>query len=379
MKVIYIAHSSGLQGAGFALLNIIKGIRIFGVTPILVLPQKGIISKEAEKLNIKCYYCPCSNTIYPRKKGFIHLLKYSIRILRTIFLNYLAQRTLENIIKIEKPDIIHSNTGVIRFGAIAAKKNNIPHVWHIREYQTLDFGWEPIGGIEYQKKLYGDKNNHCIAITKDIFNFFNLNSKKDKVIYDGVFSEKTKTFQCTPKNYFLFVGCLKEGKGILDAVNAFNQVMNTIPENIELWLAGKDEVGISRMINECPNPQRIKYLGFRNDVYQLMSEAIALIVPSKFEGFGFITTEAMLNRCLVIGRNTGGTKEQFDNGIEMQQNEIGLRFETIEQLSQLLKEVASNPIRFSEMKERAYSVVRTLYTLENNTKMIFDYYKKITR
>lgn len=378
MKVIYVAHSSGLQGAGFALLNVIKGIKTFGITPILVLPKKGIMSKEAENLNIKCYYCPCCNTIYPLKKGIINLLKYPIRMIRVILYNYYALSKLNKIIKIEKPDIIHSNTGIIRFGAIAAKKNNIPHVWHIREYQTLDFGWEPIGGIEYLRKLYSDINNNCIAITKDVFNFFNLNSKKDKVIYDGVFSEKTKPLQCTPNNYFLFVGCLKEGKGIIDVVNAFDQTINNIPENIELWLAGKDEVGINKLINKCSNPQRIRYLGFRNDVYQLMSSAIALIVPSKFEGFGFITTEAMLNRCLVIGRNTGGTKEQFDNGFEMFNNEIGLRFETIEQLSHLFIEVASNPNRFSEMKERAYSVVRTMYTLENNAKMIYNYYKAIT-
>ena len=45
-----------------------------------------------------------------------------------------------------------------------------------------------------------------------------------------------------------------------------------------------------------------------------MSKALALFVPSSFEGFGFITVEAMFCGCLVIGRNTGGTKEQFDNG-----------------------------------------------------------------
>ena len=377
MKVIYIAHSSGLQGAGFALLNIIKGIREFGITPILILPQKGILSKEFENLNIKCYYCPCCNTIYPSRKGLINLLKYPLRIIRMIVLNSYTLHKINKIIRIENPDIIHSNTGVIRVGAVAAKRNKIPHVWHIREYQTLDFGWEPIGGIEYQKKIYRDNNNHCIAITKNIFDFFELNSKKDKVIYDGVFSDKIKISQCQSNNYFLFVGCLKEGKGVVDAVNAFNHIINKLPENIELWLVGKDEIGICNIINECSDPNRIKYLGFRNDIYQLMSRAIALIVPSKFEGFGFITTEAMLNKCLVIGRNTGGTKEQFDNGFNMLKNEIGLRFETLEQLSQHMIEVVSNPNSFCEMKERAYAVVREMYTIENNTKKILNYYKAI--
>lgn len=57
-----------------------------------------------------------------------------------------------------------------------------------------------------------------------------------------------------------------------------------------------------------------------------MSKAQALIVASRFEGFGFITTEAMWNDCLVIGKNIAGTKEQFDNGVAETGHEIGLRF-----------------------------------------------------
>lgn len=45
-----------------------------------------------------------------------------------------------------------------------------------------------------------------------------------------------------------------------------------------------------------------------------MNRATALIVPSPFEAFGLITAEAMFNKCLVIGKDTAGTKEQFDNG-----------------------------------------------------------------
>lgn len=61
---------------------------------------------------------------------------------------------------------------------------------------------------------------------------------------------------------------------------------------------------------------QVVFLGMRKDIYSLMKDAMALIVPSYWEGFGFITTEAMFNGCLVIGRNTSGTKEQFDNGLD---------------------------------------------------------------
>lgn len=42
-----------------------------------------------------------------------------------------------------------------------------------------------------------------------------------------------------------------------------------------------------------------------------MNRATALIVPSPFEAFGLITAEAMFNKCLVIGKDTAGTKNNL--------------------------------------------------------------------
>jgi glycosyltransferase involved in cell wall biosynthesis len=37
----------------------------------------------------------------------------------------------------------------------------------------------------------------------------------------------------------------------------------------------------------------VQFLGFRNDCFDLMYNAKATIVPSRCEGFGFITVEAI--------------------------------------------------------------------------------------
>lgn len=379
MKVLYIAHSSGLQGAGYALINILKGVIRHGIEPVLLLPQQGPISDVAKKLGIKCYYHKCYNSTYPAFNNIKDYILFPIRLLFTCLTNYLAQRNLERITRIEKPDLIHSNTGVIRFGAKVAKKHKIPHIWHIREYQTLDFNWIPIGGIKYQKKLYSEKNNHCISITKDVFNYFQLDNSKDVVIYDGVFSEDIKRPIISKGNYFLFVGCLKVGKGILDVIDAFDKVANELPSDIELWLAGNDEVNIKNVIQKTACPQKIKYLGFRKDVYELMANAKALIVPSMNEGFGFITAEAMLNHCLVIGRNTGGTKEQFDNGVRQTGKEIGLRFSTNQELSNIINVVANSDNDYIDLIARAHKVVLSLYRTDINIENLIDYYSQVQK
>ena len=45
-------------------------------------------------------------------------------------------------------DIIHINCSVTCVGAKVADMLDIPHIWHIREYNVEDFGWSFIYGRE---------------------------------------------------------------------------------------------------------------------------------------------------------------------------------------------------------------------------------------
>ena len=112
-----------------------------------------------------------------------------------------------------------------------------------------------------------------------------------------------------------------------------------------------------------------------NQTYDLMNRASALIVPSPFEAFGLITAEAMFNKCLVIGKDTAGTKEQFDNGQKIQNKEIALRFINEQQLTTHLTNIEKNgPSYYSEMIQQAYDSVSTLYPIENNAEQIEHLY-----
>ena len=67
---------------------------------------------------------------------------------------------------------------------------------------------------------FNEKDNHCVAITRGIYEYFEL-TEKDIVNYDGVFSINDKICNSPRDKYFLFVGSITYGKGVLDAVKAF--------------------------------------------------------------------------------------------------------------------------------------------------------------
>ncbi len=122
---------------------------------------------------------------------------------------------------------------------------------------------------------------------------------------------------------------------------------------------------------------RILFLGYRNDVNDLMSEAKALIVASQFEAFGFITAEAMYNGCPVIGHYTGGTAEQLDNIQSKLGKLIGYRYRNSAELTEcLLKAI----VGYSKSELKAVQeVVITLYSIQNSATLVFNKYRSILK
>ena len=103
-----------------------------------------------------------------------------------------------------------------------------------------------------------------------------------------------------------------------------------------------------------------------------MSKSKIVVVSSPFEGFGFTIVEGMLNYCVVIGRNTTGVKEQFDNGLIQTGQEIGLRYNTEDELVECLCQAVEQD--HSEMIQRARKVVVENYTNEKSSSQLLSYY-----
>lgn len=111
-----------------------------------------------------------------------------------------------------------------------------------------------------------------------------------------------------------------------------------------------------------------------------MSKALALFVPSFFEGFGFITVEAMFCGCLVVGRNTGGTKEQFDHGLTLEGDEIAIRFDSDEDLVSIMKNISMNGIEYYfSMIKRSQKVVMQCYTIDISANIVYGLYENILK
>ena len=385
LKVLYIADSlNPTWGAYKAIVSLLENIVPKGVQALAITSTFDSQQHIFNNANIKTQRILYYSSIYPRCSTIKDKLLFIPRLLRKLLINNIATIKLLIITKKYKPDIIHTNVSLTAIGYYVARILKIPHIWHIREYGAIDFNtsyYYPSFSI--QKKRYKSKFSYTIGITKDILKYNKLqNHPNSKIIYDGVLPSHIQSYNPNKKPYFLYAGRLEKIKGILPLIDAYAEYCTLHLSPLTLYVAGCGSEAYTQLVKEkiatCGLENNIKLLGVRNDILELYKDAKAFIVPSLSEGFGFITAEAMFSGCLVIGNNTAGTKEQFDNGKEITGEEIALRYTTQEQLVQHLIDVTNNNTDYYEpMILRAQQVVTQLYSTESHAENVYNFYKEI--
>lgn len=375
LKVIYIVNHAPLYGSNIALLNILDGLLFSVVEPMVVIGEKGALCEKLESRGIKYTLIKHFFTIYPQLNSLRDVVLYVPRLLRMLIVNPTAIRKLEKIASNFGANLIHTNIGPSHIGYVVARRLGIPHVWHIREYQDLYFNMHAFPSKNRFIHKLNSNNNYPIAITNGLFNHYKMKDNA-RVINDGVMKKAQTQFCKNKGEYFLFVGRLEEAKGIRQIIYAFIEFARS-NKYFELCIAG--DYGRNSFVTELHKivdvsglSQRIHFLGFRQDVDDLMAHATALIVASRFEGFGLITVEAMFNGCLVIGNNSGGTKEILEK------ENLGILYSEYNELVLALKTVVSNGIEsYYSLMITAQEKAVAFYSQEQNAVSIYEFYTEI--
>jgi len=374
-----------LAGASKSFKILLKGVMDNGVHPIVVLPDKGDLYKELKLLNIPMYVTTYRPNTYTYSKTVKDVLLYVPRMFARLYVNHKAVKHLANFLKDKKIDLIHTNVSVINIGFKVSRVLGIPHVYHIREYGDKDFHLHYFpnkAALLHQLEM---PDSYSICITKDIQEYHKqIGKAQSRVIYNGICSAKDDNNQQIDKdNYFLYVGRLEKTKGIEELIDAFAEYIQNAQQKFPLYILGTTENNsyekkLKDMVCQNNIQLSVHFLGERKDVDKIMQKARAIIISSYQEAFGRCMAEAMFNRCLVVARDSGGLKEQFDNALDMGTQEIGLRFQNKQQLVDHLCEISSKSNEYyNQMIEKAFSFVHKLYTIEAYISQIEAFYQDI--
>ena len=127
MKILYLHCTADLYGASRMMLrNITQQIRD-GYEIHVILPYKGVLIEELEKIGVNVYITYLDPTV--RKSYF----KNPIKFIQFIYNCFRAINFYKKITKQLKFDLIVSNSSQIVVGGFLAKSKKIPHICHVRE------------------------------------------------------------------------------------------------------------------------------------------------------------------------------------------------------------------------------------------------------
>lgn len=136
-SILYVHNSADVYGASRSLLRLVSHLDRDQFAAVAVLPEDGPLRVHLEQAGAEV-------VIYPRLAVVSRHLVRSPRVLVFPLRLLGSARFLEQLIRRRKIAAVHTNTGVIPVGALAARRAGVPHLWHVREwFQEFRGLWGP--------------------------------------------------------------------------------------------------------------------------------------------------------------------------------------------------------------------------------------------
>lgn len=322
MKILFISHDDGKYGAALSLKKLFTILKEkYYVEPIIVTRKRNELNEYCNEIGVQNYtldYAGCITYLSEGKlKDFYNSAKQTIK---NNIGHIIAEHELKKKLDLSTIDLIYTNVSTIDFGAWLAKKYEIPHVWHIREFMEED-----IKGRPASKSYYTLMNQSAaiIAISKIIAKKWEskgVNPEIMHVIYNGINDAPgyvpKKEFYSGGELKTVFMGSAAPHKGIDHLIDAVDMIREMYQIKLDVYGSYDNEYGrlVQQKVTDKKLNDIISFKGFSRNVRDTLENYDVGFVCSKAEGFGRVTIEFMLNELAVIASDTGANPEIIDDG-----------------------------------------------------------------
>lgn len=262
-----------------------------------------------------------------------------------------CSRKIRKILSEINADIVHIHTSILHLCIWGLIMNNIKGRFYtihsipefdspgLKKYlYSLFFNFFNIKGIAISKKIE--------EASKIYFRTSNITR-----IENGVEIDKFKSkvpISKRNRNGILHVGRFVEVKNQKLLIEAVNMIKYS-DFNVTFVGDGKTIVDNKNLVKKLNLEERIKFLGHRNDISNIMDENSIFILCSTMEGAPISIIEAMANGMAIIATNVGGVSDFIDNG----KDGIIIESNSRDELVKAIKELLQNEKKIYELSENA--------------------------
>lgn len=366
-KMLIWESLSHIAGGQRVLLNIIPFLKSDFTISVIVLAQ-GDLSQALNKMGVTVKFINPGN-YNAGKKSWKDFLKYII---------FFPLNLIKSFQLIKNNDLIYVNsTRVLPVGILGGLIFRKPVIWH-NHILVSDGKTKILLNILTKSPCL----KKIIAVSQSVKNHFSQLVNKTEVVYNGIDLDKFKSakkLSVSNSKKIVVIGDLMPTKGQDVLIRALSSLKNI---DYQLKIIGSArietknyELNLKTLVKNLGIENKVKFLGQRNDVPQLLADADILVLPSTVpEACPMVILEAMACGVPIIVSDLGGTKEivqdSYNGYLFNAGDECGLS-------KKLNKFFNLNPKIIQQMKLNCRREAKLKYDLKDNANKINQIIKKV--
>lgn len=327
MKILFYNHTGQVSGAERVLQMILNGLDRERYQCVVACPDNSKLFELMSSANERTRGLRLLEARFTWRPDL--LLRYLLSFVQVI-------RNARSIVVSEAPDAIHANS--IRAGIVMAAATiglRVPVIWHGHDILPH----HPLSTVVRLFALSSSRNR-ILAVSHAVATRFRGVLLKPfsrrlpiRVIHNAVDLERFKPNSATrvtaraalkltgEQSVMGMVGQLTPRKGQLELIESFAEVAREFPDAVLLIvgepLFNRDEEYAEELHRTAASlgiDDRVRFLGARSDVHQLMQAMDVLVVNSHEEPFALTVLEGLASGVAVVATAVGGTPEMITNG-----------------------------------------------------------------
>lgn len=365
IKVLYVHGIGEIGGAETDLLVLLRGLDRKRFEPFVVCPPQGPLFKEIESLNFPVHGLEIP--AWRKVKGWLSIPS--------------AIWKLKKVIQAWQIQLIHVNDYWWNpLVSVAAQWSKIPVVVHVRQQI------EPCRIAQYGL----NKPSAVFAVSQNIADVLlasGVPNKKVHVVYSGIELSASGSHSIDDAGAHLNGGQIPQPvigtianifprKGYEYLIEALHLLRIPFP-NIRCLIVGKGDTvylgKLHRLVREKSLDAHVEFVGFQENVYNMLDRFDVFVLPSVMEGFGLVLLEAMALKKPVVATSVGGIPEVVQDGV----TGILVSPRDPKPLAEAIQRLLQNPQMRFEMGAAGRARVERCFSREQAVRRVQDLYQAV--
>lgn len=178
-----------------------------------------------------------------------------------------------------------------------------------------------------------------------IYNFVNCDVYKR----DPRAAEHRTEYADKDERILVHVSNFRPVKRLCDVIEIFDRVQKKVPSRLLLMGDGPERSRAEWLVNQKGLRKRVEFMGKVERVYEKLSVADLILVPSEMESFGLAALEAMACEVPAVATSVGGVPEVIEHGRSGFLSPVG----DVEGMARNAIDILSDETRLREMGKAA--------------------------